>query len=642
MSSSPQPPLQSSSPITQNELDSFRNEWIEEVNRTTTSTSASATTASTASTATTAILQPQPRSSTSKLTVEQQPITATEPPPQSPLIIYARAVYYERTGLLDDALVDYRKALRLEPNIDRAYHKLKAEEIEALERRWITTENHSDPSFRFSRSFHTEQDSQHTHYPSTNPDQLGKRSHKINELDPDKPASSDSEHPSSTARLLNYLISSFEHHPWQRNPPNEESDVGPDQDPQSEAINSSDGQEGRSVRLVDEQLSNLEIESADDDDDGGAEGSSSKRARPTGNSVQFERQEIETGCPIESLPAELFNDHILSVRGFRRATIHLLVGTIETFARTSRRARLLTLGSSVWRQICLSTYAHDLFVNRALDINPAEKLNLVESLCRKSHAHDWRRMYIEQPRLRLDGCYISLVRYPRLGESANPWYTPTHFVTYFRYLRFLEDGRCLSFTSTEEPSQVVRSLGWPKTGGGGGGGGTESVGGGGTSGNMTNMGGGGGGGTGGKSLDGLLFGLWSIEDDRVRLFKLHQDPRRLPSRRLLPPPLDRHVGRANYEFEIEGRLRSTRRGKMNKLDIIRLSTLNLNTGERLDIPLPATASGTTDGSFSDHSTNPHILADSSSSSSPSPASTSSPQSSTKPFIFSRVVAYDHS
>jgi hypothetical protein len=132
----------------------------------------------------------------------------------------------------------------------------------------------------------------------------------------------------------------------------------------------------------------------------------------------------------------------------------------------------------------------------------------------------------------------------------------------------------LSFTSTEEPSQVVRSLGWPKTGG------TESVGGG-TSGNTSNISGGGGGGgvTGGKSLDGLLFGLWSIEDDRVRLFKLHQDPRRLPSRRLLPPPLDRQVGRANYEFEIEGRLRSTRRGKM-------LSVLYHHHQPLMSLPLP--------------------------------------------------------
>jgi hypothetical protein len=148
------------------------------------------------------------------------------------------------------------------------------------------------------------------------------------------------------------------------------------------------------MRRIHEQLSNLEIESTDDD--GGAEEATSKRPRPIGNSVKFERQEIETGCPIESLPAELFNDHILSVRGYRRATIHLLVGTIETFARASRRARLLTLGSSVWRDICLSTYAHDLFVNRGLDIDPFKKPNLVESLCRKSHAHDWRRMYIEQ------------------------------------------------------------------------------------------------------------------------------------------------------------------------------------------------------------------------------------------------------
>ncbi|OAV97477.1 hypothetical protein, variant 2 [Puccinia triticina 1-1 BBBD Race 1] len=63
--------------------------------------------------------------------------------------------------ILDDPLVNYRKALRLEPNVGRAYHDLEAGEIDSLERRWITStasEDHPDPFFSFSRSFHARQD----------------------------------------------------------------------------------------------------------------------------------------------------------------------------------------------------------------------------------------------------------------------------------------------------------------------------------------------------------------------------------------------------------------------------------------------------------------------------------------------------
>ena len=46
-----------------------------------------------------------------------------------------------------------------------------------------------------------------------------------------------------------------------------------------------------------------------------------------------------------------------------------------------------------------------------------------------------------------------------------------------------------------------------------------------------------------KSFEVLLFGLWTLEEDRVELFKLHQDPRRLPPvgaaahRVPCPPPI---------------------------------------------------------------------------------------------------------
>ncbi|WAR53249.1 hypothetical protein PtB15_2B680 [Puccinia triticina] len=564
----------------ENELESFRNEWIQEVSR--------------------AGHGPTPLEADSSTRPAAQP-----PVPQSALIIYARAVYYERTGLLDDALVHYRKALRLEPNIDRAYHDLKAEEIDSLERRWITStssENHPDPPFSFSRSVLAEQDA-HTPYPSTDHDRPDggqpRRGHKVDRIQGlQEGSAADAQHRSSTTRLLNYLISSFENNPWHRQPPGEQDDDHPGPELATRPEEREDG----SVSQIDEQLSALTIEACVD----GPEEEGQPKP-PAGTGLVFEPEDVERGCAIERLPAELFTEHILSGRGYRRATIHLLVGAVETFARVCRRARLLTLGPSVWRTICLAIYTHDLFVNRRPPVLPVDRPKLVEALCRKAHAHDWRRMFIEQTRLRLDGCYISLVRYPRLGESANPWYTPTHFVTYFRYLRFLEDGRCMSYTSTDEPGQVVRSLDWPMIGG-------SST----SSGMQTS---GGAGPAGGKSLEGMLFGLWTLEEDRVKLFKLHQDPRRLlgSSVRRGPPFTDRPAGRAAYEFEIEAKLLSSRRGKMSgPLSLSPEKEKHKGAGRMKLICLVAPYS---DSSFAENS----------------PSSSSS-----KPFIFSRVVAYDPS
>lgn len=50
---------------------------------------------------------------------------------------------------------------------------------------------------------------------------------------------------------------------------------------------------------------------------------------------------------------------------------------------------------------------------------------------------------VRSPRLRFDGCYISVVTYLRRGES-NSIYAPTHLITFYRYLRFYASVRLLS------------------------------------------------------------------------------------------------------------------------------------------------------------------------------------------------------
>jgi len=530
-------------PDSQDELTRFRQQWIEEVTATTTT-------------------------NTTSHQQQQQPPTRN-PLEDSALLIYARAVYYERNGLLDNALHDYRTALRQQPNVDRAYYNLTIQDIYALESHWDST---APFQFRHQQSAS-----------SSSSSSLDNNEPPAAQSNLDLDSSSIT---GSTKSFLNYLLTSFRNHPWQRNPPEPVAEG----DGTTEATSQDDDE-------LTQHLSKLQIE-----------GRIQEEEEETGRRrLVFEAAEISAGCGMQRLPVEVIEHTILSVAGYDRATIHLLVTSIERFGRVCRLARVLTLRAPVWRHICAIIYAHDLAVNQPPNPIPLR----IPSIAKSAHALDWRRMFIYQPRLRLDGCYISLVRYPRLGESANPWYTPTHFVTYYRYLRFLQDGRCVSFTSTDEPRLVVRSLGWGAT--------SSSS----TSGEPAAA---------ARPLPGLLFGLWSLDHDRVRLFRLHQDPNHPASFQSSSPssssssssnPLLSHpvVGRAAYEFEIRAKLSSTRRGKMNKLEVESLATTNLVSGEVCQVPLcPAwssSAAGAEEGQTQEGSCGP-----------------------SKPYIFSRVVSYD--
>ncbi|KAF1920652.1 hypothetical protein BDU57DRAFT_20997 [Ampelomyces quisqualis] len=73
----------------------------------------------------------------------------------------------------------------------------------------------------------------------------------------------------------------------------------------------------------------------------------------------------------------------------------------------------------------------------------------------------FRALFQRRPRIRFNGCYISTVNYTRAGQASPTsvtWNSPIHIVTYYRYMRFLRDGTCISLLSTSEPSDVVPYL----------------------------------------------------------------------------------------------------------------------------------------------------------------------------------------
>ncbi|XP_064412506.1 F-box only protein 9 isoform X4 [Latimeria chalumnae] len=73
--------------------------------------------------------------------------------------------------------------------------------------------------------------------------------------------------------------------------------------------------------------------------------------------------------------------------------------------------------------------------------------------------NSWRQMFLERPRVRFDGVYISKTTYIRQGEqSLDGFYRAWHQVEYYRYLRFFPDGQIMMLTTPEDPQSIVPRL----------------------------------------------------------------------------------------------------------------------------------------------------------------------------------------
>ena len=57
----------------------------------------------------------------------------------------------------------------------------------------------------------------------------------------------------------------------------------------------------------------------------------------------------------------------------------------------------------------------------------------------------WKNMYLDRPHVRFDGMYVSRNTYIRTGIPEWKVKNPVHLVCYYRYMRFLPDGRCVAF-----------------------------------------------------------------------------------------------------------------------------------------------------------------------------------------------------
>ncbi|KAI4655954.1 hypothetical protein J4E93_000670 [Alternaria ventricosa] len=193
-------------------------------------------------------------------------------------------------------------------------------------------------------------------------------------------------------------------------------------------------------------------------------------------------------CPISKIPEEIIVE-ILE---------QLAVQDIGSFARLAqvckRLAYLVTTEDRVWKRLAIGPeygfasmhytwscevggkpleddQAGGITLGTAnLDLSDSEEIEpeseplppaLLTQLLVPTPYPTYRVLFRQRPRIRFNGCYISTVNYTRPGQAeptTSSWNSPIHIVTYFRYLRFLRDGTCISLLTTTEPADVVPYL----------------------------------------------------------------------------------------------------------------------------------------------------------------------------------------
>jgi len=232
------------------------------------------------------------------------------------------------------------------------------------------------------------------------------------------------------------------------------------------------------------------------------------------NDIEFSPENEKLDIPIRKLPDEV-------VALVLRTLDHT---SIERFATVSRKARLLSLDSSIWR-----------YLTRRIYVAPQIPENLSYEEMALQYIPDYRRLYIERPRLRLDGVYIAVCHYIRPGLSENAWVQTSHLITYHRYLRFFPDGQVISLLANEgvEPQTVIPNL-------------KPAL-----------------------RMKGLFIGTWRLHGATVLVTDL----------------ADPSGGTTRYTFQMTLTLRSRPMGRWNKLEFVEYESVDCVSGEVMPLVL---------------------------------------------------------
>ncbi|KAH9942007.1 hypothetical protein B0H21DRAFT_878056 [Amylocystis lapponica] len=216
--------------------------------------------------------------------------------------------------------------------------------------------------------------------------------------------------------------------------------------------------------------------------------------------LTFEPEDEQAKTPLQVLPDELL---VLVLR-------NLDASAVERFATVNRKARVVSLDATIWRYAARSGFVRAVY--KPPQIADDEDVGMLL----RAYMEDHRRLYIEHPRVRLDGVYIAVCHYIRAGLGESAWMNVSHLITYHRYLRFYPNGQVLSLLANEElPPQQVISVLKPTL-----------------------------------RMKGLFIGSWQLDGTMVRITDL----------------LDPSGGALRYTFQMMLELRSRPLGRWNRLD----------------------------------------------------------------------------
>ncbi|XP_053946810.1 F-box only protein 9 [Anastrepha ludens] len=163
---------------------------------------------------------------------------------------------------------------------------------------------------------------------------------------------------------------------------------------------------------------------------------------------------ITTEAHISELPPEILL-YILRWVVSAQLDMH----SLEQCASVCKGLYLCARDEELWRLACAKVWG----VNLGTLSEPADRPtdNLIESADTTPIVYtSWRQMFIMRERVIFNGCYISKTTYLRMGENSfqDQYYRPIQLVEYYRYVRFLGDGRVLMMTNADEPAQGVNKL----------------------------------------------------------------------------------------------------------------------------------------------------------------------------------------
>jgi len=120
------------------------------------------------------------------------------------------------------------------------------------------------------------------------------------------------------------------------------------------------------------------------------------------------------------------------------------LASLEQMGLVCKGFYLLSNDPLLWRSICYRTWGPEVFLSVDREISDRNQVN-------------WKKIFLEKPRVNCDGVYISRTRYIRQGDVGfqDITYRPFHLIRYYRYIRFFTDKRVLILTTNEEPERVI-------------------------------------------------------------------------------------------------------------------------------------------------------------------------------------------